>query len=190
MSAPPPLHVLMTTDAVGGVWVHAVTLARGLCQHGDHVTLVIMGPRPRVDQLAELRKVPGLDIEITDLTLEWMDLEGADRARTAEMLAAIERRVRPDVVHLNSYREAAGEWCAPVLVGAHSCVASWWRACRPGVPLAPQWLPYVEQVQEGLAAADAWAAPTAAFRDELQHLYAPPSRGLAIWNGLVPEESV
>lgn len=178
------MRILMTTDAVGGVWVQATTLARALCRRNYEVVLVTLGPAPRSDQLDALQGVPGLRLEMTDLELEWMDPEGADFARAMTQLKAICRRVQPDLVHVNGYREAQADWSAPVIVGAHSCVGSWWRACRPGEQPDERWLPYVAKVREGLAFADGWVSPTAAFRDEIQRLYNPPTRGRVIWNGL------
>src|SRR5690242_16537095 len=134
--SPPPhrLRLLMTTDAVGGVWVYAAILARQLCRYGNRVTLATLGPEPRSEQLRLVEDVPGLDIEITDLELEWMDPGASDHARAMDRLVAIERRVAPDLIHLNSYREASACWHAPTVVVAHSCVRSWWRACRSGEP--------------------------------------------------------
>ena len=37
-------HVLMTADAVGGVWTYALDLCRGLGTRGVHVSLVVLGP--------------------------------------------------------------------------------------------------------------------------------------------------
>src|SRR5579871_6378921 len=99
-----------------------------------------------------------------------MDPEGRDLARALTQLGDLERRLKPDIVHLNSYREAAGEWNAPVLVVAHSCVRSWWRACHGGDPTDAAWLTYIDNVRSGLAAADRWAAPSGAFRDTIQQL--------------------
>src|SRR5437868_669677 len=99
---PPPQRILMTTDAVGGVWVYATDLARGLCALGSEVTLVIMGPAPSAEQVQALRGVHGLRVELTDLSLEWMDPQGAELDRSRNALLSIAHRVRPDVVHLNS----------------------------------------------------------------------------------------
>ena len=177
------LRVLMTTDAVGGVWVFSTALARELCRRGDRVTLVTLGPPPQEHQLASIRDIPGLDLEITDLALEWMDPQGHDLSRALDRLADIERRLAPDLVHLNGYREACGDFAAPVLVSAHSCVRSWWRACRGGEPSEDRWQSYIADVAAGLARADAWAAPSHAFRDTIQALYAPPKHGQIILNG-------
>ena len=44
-----PLRILMTADAVGGVWVYATELACSLCQAGNVVMLAVIGPRARPD---------------------------------------------------------------------------------------------------------------------------------------------
>ncbi|MGE5537436.1 MAG: glycosyltransferase family 4 protein [Gemmatimonas sp.] len=182
--SPPAHRLMMTTDTVGGVWVYATTLARELTRRGFGVTLVTQGPPPRSDQLAPLRDVPGLDLEITDLKLEWMDPAGDDMPRALDRLRDIERRIRPDLVHLNSYREARGDWSVPVIVAAHSCVRSWWRACRGDDPTEPQWQRYAANVAAGLLAANMWIAPSATQRSAVKALYAPPTPGRVIWNGL------
>src|SRR3954463_9898219 len=123
-------HILMTTDAVGGVWWFASELAPALCDMGHEVTLVVMGPAPNSEQLCALRRPAGFNLEITDLALEWMDPDGRDMARARHVLHDTAHRVRPDLVHLNSYREACFDWSTPVLVTGHSCVMSWWQACH------------------------------------------------------------
>jgi glycosyltransferase involved in cell wall biosynthesis len=180
------LRILMTTDAVGGVWVFATALARELCRRGDHVTLVTMGPPPKEHQRQGVADLDGFELEVTDLALEWMDPEGNDRSRALRTLRAIERRCRPDLVHLNSYREACGAWAAPVMVTAHSCVRSWWQACLGGEPEEERWCNYAAEVAAGLVGADVWAAPTVAFRDTIDELYAPPTPGYTIHNGIDP----
>jgi glycosyltransferase involved in cell wall biosynthesis len=182
MSRPHPLHILMTTDAVGGVWIYATTLAKALCGRQHRVSLVVLGPAPRDDQLANVSGIRGLHVENTNLALEWMDPAAHDAEHASTALAGLERRLAPDVIHLNGYREACAPWAHPVLVMAHSCVASWWQACRGDDPAEPQWQIYAQNVARGLAAADMWVAPTAAFRDEIQTRYAPLAPGRVIWN--------
>src|SRR5690606_31171817 len=122
-------------------WTFATGLAQGLAEQGMEVVLATLGPRPDEAQEKAARAIPGLTLEVTDLALEWMDPEGGDRARAARALRALEYRFRPDIVHLNGYREAAVGWFAPVVVTAHSCVGTWWRACRSGAPTA-EWRTY------------------------------------------------
>ncbi len=174
----------MTADAVGGVWVYAVELARALCEDGYKVMLVANGPRPRSDQVRPLRGVRGLELRVTDLRLEWMDPEGADIERAGDVLLNTADEFRPDIVHLNSFREAILDWPAPAVVVAHSCVQTWWRACRGGDLSEARWRLYCDRVAAGLSAADVWVAPTAAFRDAIVATYHLSNQGRVIRNGL------
>jgi glycosyltransferase involved in cell wall biosynthesis len=179
-----PMRILMTADAVGGVWVYATELARSLCKGGNDVMLAVIGPRPRPDQLFPLHGVHGLALRFTDLLLEWMDPEGTDIEHAGDALLKLADEFQPDAVHLNGFREANLDWPAPVLTVAHSCVQTWWHACRGGHPGVARWRVYCNQVATGLSAADAWVAPTAAFRDVISATYHPCVQGRVIRNGL------
>jgi glycosyltransferase involved in cell wall biosynthesis len=181
---PPPLRVLMTADAVGGVWVYSAALAQSLCRCGYRVTLVTLGPAPSAEQLRGIHGIRGLDVEVTGLPLEWMDPDGSAVPRARIVLRSLERRIKPHIVHLNGYREACGQWGVPVLVAAHSCVRSWWQSCWGSDPSESRWIAYSGNVRAGLAAADVWVTPSAAFRDTIEQIYAPPTAGRVIWNGL------
>jgi glycosyltransferase involved in cell wall biosynthesis len=172
----------MTADAVGGVWTFALELATGLAGHGTETALVVLGPPPGAAQLAEAAAIPRLEVLVPGLDLEWRD-RAALGAAGARRLRALARAFRPDLVHINGFREAACGWDAPVLLAAHSCVRSWWRACRGGEPPAAEWGAYLAGVQAGLRAADAVVAPTAAFLAELTLLYGPLPPAGAIHNG-------
>jgi glycosyltransferase involved in cell wall biosynthesis len=182
--SPPAPRILMTTDAVGGVWTYSTALARALCDRGYEVTLVTLGPAPSGGQLASIDEVRGLQLQVTDLALEWMDPEGEDFGRAREVLPRIARRARPDVVHINGFREALVTFDAPALVVAHSCVASWWEACRARTPIEDKWQPYLRRVRDALDRADAWVAPSHAYRGWIEHFYAPSHEGEVIWNGV------
>jgi glycosyltransferase involved in cell wall biosynthesis len=184
MTPPSGKQLLMTTDAVGGVWTYASTLAEALAERGWRVCLVTMGPAPSESQLAPLLRNFSITTEITDLALEWQDPEGADHRRALQHLAALEQDLRPDIVHLNGYREALADWRAPVLVAAHSCVLSWWQTCKAGEPCDGKWLHYGAQVKAGLNAADRWVAPTSVFRRRINVLYSPSTPGEVIHNGI------
>ncbi len=47
-----PRRVLLSTDAVGGVWTYALDLARGLSERGTDVVLAVLGPKPSRAQRA------------------------------------------------------------------------------------------------------------------------------------------
>ena len=178
-------HIMMTADAVGGVWVYATTLARRLAALGTRVTLVTLGPPPRQDKYEAARALPfEVELIVTDLELEWLDPEGRDAERARHQLRRIADRARPDLVHLNGFREGAIGWPCPSLVVAHSCVTSWWQATKRERPPEPRWHAYAEAVAEGLNAADAWAAPTRAFRATIEQLYQPETSGWVIPNGI------
>jgi glycosyltransferase involved in cell wall biosynthesis len=149
-----PSRVLMTTDAVGGVWTHALELTRGLSGLGAEVMLVVIGPAPSRAQRLE-----------------------------AKRLRRLERAFAPDIVHCNGFREAAAGFAAPVVLAAHSCVRTWWRACR-GETLPADWDAYSLGVRQGLAAAACVVVPTAAFHADFAAAWGPDERAVVIHNGL------
>src|SRR2546423_15535493 len=67
-----PFRVLMTADAVGGVWRYYVDLAAALVDHGAEVLIATMGPRPSDEQRHELLSIPRVRLVESDYALEWM----------------------------------------------------------------------------------------------------------------------
>jgi glycogen synthase len=180
-------RVLMTADAVGGVWRYALDLARELGAAGGAVLLATMGPRPDRDQLGEAERVPGLALVSSDFRLEWMDDPWSDVDRAAHWLLELARAWRPDIVHLNGFCHGALSWPAPVVVAGHSCVASWWQAVQ-GEEAPASWAEYRRRVRAGLAAADLVTAPTAAMLAALERHYGPLPRARVIPNGARPTD--
>jgi hypothetical protein len=117
-------HVMMTADAVGGVWTYALDLASSLAELGVRTTLATMGEPLRASQRAQAARIPGLKLIESELKLEWMEHPWAEVATAGDWLLGLEERECPDVVHLNGYALAALDWHAPRLVVAHSCVLS------------------------------------------------------------------
>src|SRR5690349_17311063 len=134
-------RVLMTADTLGGVWNYAVELVRTLDQRGVRVALATMGAPPTVDQKAQLAGLRTLTLHESSFKLEWMQQPWDDVDRAGEWLLALERELRPDLVHLNQFVFGALPFAAPTLVVAHSCVLSWWRAVHGGRAPA-SWDPY------------------------------------------------
>jgi glycogen(starch) synthase len=174
--------VLMTADAVGGVWTYALELARALAPFGVEITLAVMGPAPHAAQRAAAREIPGLTLEERRYRLEWMDDPWGDLERSGEWLMRLAARIEPHVIHLNSYALAALPWTVPVCVVAHSCVCTWWRAVRGGAAPAA-WDRYRAAVRRGLACADIVVAPTAAMVEALRREYGLPGAARVIPNG-------
>src|SRR4051812_22421011 len=174
-------RVLMTADAVGGVWTYALELARGLAASGLSTTIATMGPVPPPQRMAEA-DVPGLEIVTSGFQLEWMDDPWSDVEHAGQWLLDLEARVNPIIVHLNGFAHGALPWRAPVVVVGHSCLVSWAEAV--GEPVAgPRLDRYREAARAGLRAADWVVAPTAEMLALLRRHYGALPRASAIWNG-------
>ena len=76
-------------------------------------------------------------------------------------LLALERELRPDVIHLNGFADATLAWRAPVVVVGHSCALSWWRDVM-GVDPPDVCAQQIARVKASLRAATVVVAPTAA----------------------------
>ena len=189
IAASAPRRVLMTADAVGGVWGYALDLARGLARAGTEVVLATMGPPPSPEQRAEAAVVPGLVLETGAFKLEWMNDPWDDVDAAGRWLRELEERTAPDLIHLNGYAHGVLPFQAPKLVVGHSCVFSWWHAVRGGSPTA-DWIAYQRRVAAGIQAADMLVAPTRWMLGTLARHYGddllPPSR--AIYNGRDPRD--
>jgi glycosyltransferase involved in cell wall biosynthesis len=175
-------HVLMTADAIGGVWTYATDLARALGERDIAVTLAVMGPHPDEAQCAAVRTMPHVTLRHQPFRLEWMEDPWSDVKRAGSWLLDLEQEVHPDVVHLNGYCHAALPWNVPVLVAAHSCVLSWWSAVHGSEP-PPEWDRYAAEVSAGLFEADLVVAPTAAMMAAINYHYGPLLRTKVIPNG-------
>jgi glycogen(starch) synthase len=172
----------MTADTIGGVWTFAIELCAGLAKHGVEVTLLSMGRLPDEAQRAEAETQPNLRLVSTAHRLEWMSNCENDVMDSGRIVLELAQEVRPDIVHVNGYYHASLPFDAPVVLTAHSCVASWWRACRRDViPL--EWWRYVNWVSAGIRSADMLTAPTQAFLDQFQATHGRVKSARAIWNG-------
>jgi len=176
--------VLMTADAVGGVWRYSIDLASALRPEGIRTVVAVMGPSPSPAQRSEAAEA-GVALVDRPYRLEWMDEPWADVERAGSWLLALARALQPDIIHLNGYAHAKLPWPAPVVVVAHSCVRTWWRAVkREDLPL--QWARYSREVTEGLLAATVVVAPTTAMLNAIRDEYRVPLRSRVIPNGSVP----
>jgi len=184
----PGPRLLMTTDTVGGVWSFSMALAAELAAQRYQVVLLTLGPAPSAGQRAQAAAIPGLELRVTDLALDWMDPQGSDTARVMAALPAIEREVAPDIVHVNGHREANADWRAPVLLTSHSCVATWWQACRGEEP-PEAWDAYCQGVASALDRAGLWVTPSKALGLAMSAIYQPSRSPTVIWNGTAAKPS-
>ncbi len=166
-----PRRVLMSGDAMGGVWTHALELARGLNRRGVDVHLAVLGPAPATSQRQEAQRIRGLDMTVTGLPLDWTARSAAAFAEVPEVLKTLAVQSGADVVHLNAPAHAgAAPWPLALTVAAHSCVASWWHAVHRG-PLPADLAWRADCTAAGLAAADAVIAPSCSFARTLRATY-------------------
>jgi len=178
-----PVRLLMTLDAVGGVWQYATELACALRPLGFETVLAVLGPPPTPEQRLAMRRAKGIKLVETGLPLDWLSEPAATRAASAA-IASLARRENVDLVHLNSPALAAGQvYPAPVIAVAHGCLASWWDAARPDLPLDPQFRWHREMMMAGLRAADRVVAPSASFAATVRRLYALPNAPIVVHNG-------
>jgi glycogen(starch) synthase len=180
------MKVLMTTDTVGGVWTHALDLCAALPE--VQFVLAALGPLPSQSQCVAAARLRNVRLECRPCRLEWMpDCEAEVEAAGAWLLRLASRHA-PDLVHVNGYAHASLDWQVPVLLGAHSCVVSWWRAVHEEDP-PPRWNRYRERLAAAFARADALVAPTESFLRELAALHGAPRRSYAIYNSCGEREA-
>ncbi|MDP8993453.1 MAG: glycosyltransferase family 4 protein [Pseudomonadota bacterium] len=183
---PPALRVLVTADAVGGVWQYSLELARGLSNLGVETVLAVMGPSPSEAQRSAAAEVEGLELIDTRLPLDWLAEDAASLQRAGGEIARLAESRRADVLHLNTPALAAETgFPTPVVAVQHSCVATWWEAVH-GTALPPDFAWRTELVRAGLEAADAVVTPTTAFGAAVQRVYGLDQPPRTVHNGRSP----
>ncbi len=179
---PGPLRVLMTADTMGGVWQYCLDLSNALAQRGVRIALAVMGAPPNREQRHAAERIPYLELFESSFKLEWMEDPWDDVARAGDWLLGLERKLQPDLIHLNGYAHGAFAWNAPVVMAGHSCVLSWWRAVR-GEDAPPKYDAYKEAVTRGLRSADIVIAPSRAMLQALEEHYGRLGNSRVIPNG-------
>src|SRR5439155_21971757 len=100
-SSATPRRVLMTADPIGGVWTHALELARALEVHGVEIALASMGTHLTPEQYQEVLARKNVRLFESAFQLEWMADPWEDVDRAGDWLLKIAERFEPDLVHLN-----------------------------------------------------------------------------------------
>lgn len=177
------MRIFLSTDTVGGVWDHTVTLARELHDAGHEVLVAVLG-EPRDERLAHLPA--GVEVTWRAYRLEWMPDAAEDVERAGEWLRHTADLWEADVVHLNQMAYAAREFAAPVVVAVHSDVLSWFgETLRAEAPA--ELARYEGWVRAGIAAADAVVTPTA-YQSELTLRHYGRGADRVIHNGVAAPE--
>ncbi len=184
------MHVLLTTDAVGGVWTYTEELSAGLVRRGHQVTLVSFGQALDTGQEAWVAgmRSPLFQCIGTDFRLEWMDNAGDDLERSSDLLRELVNRSQPDLLHTNQFAYGVLSDTLPVLLTGHSCVLSWWQSVYGEQPPdSGRMRAYAALVRAGLLSATRLAAPTAWMARELREQYGIDRHIEVIPNGRSPE---
>jgi glycosyltransferase involved in cell wall biosynthesis len=176
-----PLRILMTLDAVGGVWRYAIDLAHALALDGNIMVLAGLGPRPSEQQLGEAAAVG--TFEWLDTPPDWMTDDETDLDTLPTELSALVRKHEIDLIHLNSPSQACGlEVEQPVIAMSHSCVATWFKAVR-NEALPEQWRWQARCNRAGFDRADMVLAPSRSHAAMLESVYGPIDRLTVVHNG-------
>jgi glycogen synthase len=193
------MRVLMTTDAVGGVWQYSLALLRGLVrEHDCEVALVCLGD-PAEEELRELELAGRVELVRLPLHLEWMR-GGQDSIReSVRQVGRLAARWKPDVIHSNQHCFGLLAEEFPTIVVSHSDVLSWtaWQRARRAATVpdlqALRWMVrddpflrgYSDLVSTCLAGATAVVSPSRFVAGCLQEIYGVKSA--VIHNGLWPD---
>ena len=173
-------RLLLVTDAVGGVWVYSLELARALKPFGIQAVLAVMGPPPNAAQSEQASDFRLID---TGLPLEWLDTSRREIRQAGEAIARIADREGADIVQTSSAALLADvHFSQPCIAVQHSCVATWWDAVKR-TPLPPDFQWRRELVERGLKRASAIVAPSIAFAAETARIYDVPVPVNAVHNG-------
>jgi glycosyltransferase involved in cell wall biosynthesis len=182
------MRILLSTDAVGGVWTYTLDLARELCHNGIETVLAVLGPPPADAARAAALRIPGVELVSTGLPLEWT-ADTPDQVMEAGVkLAELARAQRCALVQLHTPALAAARsFDMPVVAVHHSCVATWWRAVKPADAEMPEDFRWRSAtVARGIAACSQVVAPTTAHAHAIAETYALSSPPLVIRNGRAP----
>jgi glycosyltransferase involved in cell wall biosynthesis len=176
------VKVLLVADAVGGVFTHAVELARALTAARVKVVLATEGAELTADRRRAIASLSGVVHEGRPYRLAWMPDPWDDVAAAGRWLLELEERERPDVVHTCELAHGALPFRAPKLVAGHSCVTSWFEGVR-GAPPGAEWARYHAVVRAGLRGAGAIVTPSAWMARALVRHHAPILAPRVVPNG-------
>lgn len=183
------MRVLMTTDAVGGVWAFTQELAQGLLGAGCDVALVCVGPAPSRAQVSWARCLGAawgerFRFSALDAPLEWMQENAEAFSAAAAALLDLIEAFGVEIVHSSQFCFGALATAVPVVVTAHSDVLSWAASCRSAPLEESPWLSrYTALLRAGLSGAAAVAAPTCWMLQALAMNFALPAEQKVIFNG-------
>jgi glycogen(starch) synthase len=181
------MHILMTTDTVGGVWTYTRELVSGLVRRGHPITLISFGKIPSPEQATWMHGLGDFEYRATGFRLEWMQDAERDIEESKAYLQNVIKEVKPDLLHFNQFAYGALKVDIPRVVVAHSDVVSWWVGVHREEPPESPWLVwYRDIVSCGLSGATAVLAPSQCMLNAVQKHYLRPRFSRVIHNGRNP----
>jgi glycosyltransferase involved in cell wall biosynthesis len=184
--SPPACRLLMTVDAVGGVWHYSLDLAHAFAGSGVITTLALLGPPPSPAQRREAEAVADLTLIETGLPLDWTGEGAADARLAAEGVSALAGKIGADLIQLNGCPLASlAAFPAPVIAVHHSCLATWWASVKGG-PLPAEWRWHAELTRSHFTAVSRVVTPSAALADLTASVYSLCDKPLVVRNGRSP----
>lgn len=175
-------RILLTVDAVGGVWTYAMELARALHSFGISTVFAGFGPAPSAGQRAEAEQA-GI-LEWPGLPLDWLAAEPEELKGVGPAIEAIARRHGCSLLHLNLPSQAASlSIDLPVIAVSHSCLPSWWKTMRD-TPLPACWGWHARLNAEGFARADLVIVPSRSHGEAVARAYEQVPNLIVVPNAL------
>jgi len=179
-----PLRLLMTADAVGGVWQYATDLAGALAPLGVETVIALLGPSPSADQRRTAHAIPGVTLVETGLPLDWVCEDAAPVLAAGAAIANLARAHEVDLIHYNMPTLAAAPVDLPSVAVTHGCVSTWWAAAK-STPLDRPYHWHRAMMLEGLREVDRVIAPTRAYAEGVGTHYRLARTPTAVHNGRV-----
>lgn len=184
-----PVRLLMTADAVGGVWQYATDLAGALTPLGVETILAVLGPAPSDVQRAAVDATEGVTLVETGLPLDWLCEDAGPVRAAGAAIADLARTHAADVIQYNMPTLAAAPAAVPSIAVTHGCVSTWWEAAKR-TPLDRPYHWHRALMLEGLRAADQVVAPTRAYADGVATHYRLARAPAAVHNGRVAPSAI
>jgi glycosyltransferase involved in cell wall biosynthesis len=195
----PALKVLLTADAVGGVWQYSLDLARGLSAQGVETVLAVLGPSPSKAQLKLASAIQGLTLVDTGLPLDWLAKTRNSVHSAGEAIAKLAELHGVDIVQLHAPAlhgvdivqlhapalAAEAEFPVPVVAVNHSCLSTWWEAVK-GTPIDAAYKWRSELGTKGLRKSDRVVTPSAAFSTATRDAHGLATTPSTVHNGRTP----
>jgi glycosyltransferase involved in cell wall biosynthesis len=184
-----PLRLLMTADAIGGVWQYATDLAGALAPLGVETVIALLGPAPSSEQVRAATAIPGVTLVETGLPLDWLCEDAAPVLAAGAAIAELARTHAADLIQYNMPTLAAAPAGLPSIAVTHGCVSTWWAAAKR-TPLDRPYHWHRALMLEGLCAVDRVVAPSRAYADSVAAHYRLSRPPVAVHNGRLAPSAI